>query len=90
MRRIWLTEEQIIGVLLPAPGSWKKAMSWAIGEKGYSQRCVCALIGRGAQKMFRCSPPRGDDAGIRTRLRSLRLATSAAIATFNSASGKKR
>jgi putative transposase len=45
-------------------------VTWAIGEKGYSQRRACALVGI-APKVFRYVPRRGDDAGLRTRLRAL-------------------
>jgi putative transposase len=43
---------------------------WAIGEKRYSQRRACALFGM-APKVFRYAPRRGDDAALRTRLRTL-------------------
>jgi putative transposase len=45
-------------------------VTWAIGEKGYSQRHACALIGM-APKVFRYVLRRGDDANIRARLRAL-------------------
>ena len=45
-------------------------MTWAIGEKGYSQRAACGLIGI-APKVFRYVSRRGDDAAIRARLRAL-------------------
>ena len=45
-------------------------MSWAIEEKGYSQRRACALIGM-APKAFRYASRRGDDAALRARLRAL-------------------
>jgi putative transposase len=43
---------------------------WATGEKGYSQRRACALIGM-APKTFRSASRRGDDTALRTRLRAL-------------------
>ncbi|MDQ0524218.1 putative transposase [Methylobacterium gregans] len=45
-------------------------MSWAIEEKGYSQRRACGLIGV-APKTYRYASTRGDDAAVRVRLRSL-------------------
>ena len=45
-------------------------MTWAIKDKGYSQRRACGLIGL-APKTYRYVSTRPDDAGVRTRLRSL-------------------
>ena len=45
-------------------------MTWAIDEKGYSQRRACTLIGI-APKTYRYSSSRGDDAVLRERLRTL-------------------
>lgn len=45
-------------------------MSWAIEEKGYSQRRACGLIGL-EPKIYRYAPTRDDDAAVRVRLRSL-------------------
>ena len=45
-------------------------MTWAIGEKGYSQRRACSLLGM-APKVFRYIRRCGDDAGLRARLRAL-------------------
>lgn len=45
-------------------------MTWAMEEKGYSQRRACALIGM-ALRVFRYASRRGDDAGLRVRLRAL-------------------
>ena len=45
-------------------------MSWAIEEKGYSQRRACGLIGL-EPKTYRYAPTRDDDAAVRVRLRSL-------------------
>ena len=45
-------------------------MTWAIEEKGYSQRRACALIGM-APRVFRYASRCGDDAGVRARLRTL-------------------
>lgn len=45
-------------------------MSWAIEEKGYSQRRACGLIGL-EPKTYRYASTRGDDAAVRVRLRSL-------------------
>ena len=46
------------------------AVSWAIEEKGYSQRRACGLIGL-EPKTYRYASTRGDDAAVRVRLRSL-------------------
>ena len=43
-------------------------MTWAIDEKGYSQRRACALIGM-ASKTYRYTTSRGDDREFRERLR---------------------
>ena len=45
-------------------------MTWAIDEKGYSQRRACMLIGL-APKTYRYASSRGDDAAVRERLCSL-------------------
>mgnify|MGYP006284665651 FL=1 len=45
-------------------------MSWAIAEKGYSQRRACALVGIDP-RVYRYRSRRGDDAPLRTRLREL-------------------
>jgi putative transposase len=45
-------------------------VSWAIEEKGHSQRRACALVGM-APKTFRYVRRRGDDAALRTRLRAM-------------------
>ena len=45
-------------------------MTWAIEEKGYSQRRACALIDM-EPKTYRYASARGDDAALRQRLRDL-------------------
>ena len=45
-------------------------MSWAIREKGYSQRRACTLVGM-EPKTYRYAATRSDDASVRARLRSL-------------------
>ena len=45
-------------------------MSWAIEEKGYSQRRACGLVGIDP-RVYRYRSTRPDDAGLRTRLRAL-------------------
>ena len=45
-------------------------MTWAINEKGYSQRRACTLIGL-APKTYRYASSRGDDAAVRERLCTL-------------------
>jgi putative transposase len=46
------------------------AVTWAIDEKGYSQRRACRLIGL-APKTYRYASSRGDDAAVRERLCTL-------------------
>lgn len=45
-------------------------MTWAIEEKGCSQRRACGLIGM-EPKTYRYASARPDDAGVRARLRAL-------------------
>jgi putative transposase len=45
-------------------------VTWAIDEKGYSQRHACALVGI-APKTYRYISLRGDDVALRDRLRAL-------------------
>jgi putative transposase len=45
-------------------------VTWAIDQKGYSQRRACALIGI-APKTYRYVTSRGDDGEFRERLRRL-------------------
>jgi transposase len=45
-------------------------MSWAITEKGYSQRRACRLVGIDP-RVYRYRSARGDDAALRRRLREL-------------------
>ena len=45
-------------------------MTWAIEQKGYSQRRACGLIGM-EPKTYRYASARPDDAGVRTRLHAL-------------------
>ncbi len=45
-------------------------MTWAIEEKGYSQRRACALIDM-EPKTYRYASTRGDDAALRQRIREL-------------------
>ncbi len=45
-------------------------MTWAIDEKGYSQRRACTLIGL-APKTYRYVSSRDDDAALRERLCTL-------------------
>jgi len=45
-------------------------VTWAIDQKGYSQRRACALIGI-VPKTYRYVTSRGNDSGFRERLRRL-------------------
>jgi putative transposase len=48
----------------------KKAVTWAIGEKNYSQRRACRLVGL-HPKTYRYASQRSDDAAFRTKLKEL-------------------
>lgn len=52
------------------PGLRRSAVTWAITEKGYSQRQACKLVGI-EPKTCRYVSRRPDDGAIRTRLRTL-------------------
>ena len=45
-------------------------MTWAISEKGYSQRRACRLVGL-QPKTYRYASTRPDDGALRTRLKEL-------------------
>jgi putative transposase len=45
-------------------------VTWAIVEKGYSQRRACGLVEMGP-KTYRYASRRGDDAGVQARLHEL-------------------
>src|SRR4029077_7627539 len=55
---------------LLTPSSRRMVVTWAIDEKGYSQRRACVLIGI-ASKTYRYVSSRGDDGALRERLRAL-------------------
>ncbi len=52
------------------PGSRRRAVNWAIEKKGYSQRRAYGLVGM-APHVYRYASRRGDDDGVRERLREL-------------------
>ena len=52
------------------PGSRRRAVTWLIEQKGYSQRRVCGLVGL-EPKTYRYASKRPDDCEIRARLRLL-------------------
>jgi putative transposase len=52
------------------PGLRRSAVTWAITEKGYSQRRACTLVGI-EPKTCRYVSRRSDDGAVRTRLRVL-------------------
>ena len=52
------------------PGLRRKAVTWAIGEKNYSQRRACRLVGL-HPKTYRYASQRSDDTALRTKLREL-------------------
>src|SRR4029453_7818239 len=55
---------------LLTPGARRQAVSWAIRERGYSQRRACGLV-RLEPKTYRYASLRPDDIGLRQRLRAL-------------------
>jgi len=56
--------------LLLTPSSRRMVVTWAIDERGYSQRRACTLIGI-APKSYRYVTSRDDDREFRERLRIL-------------------
>jgi putative transposase len=52
------------------PGSRRAFVNWAIGEKSYSQRRACGLIGLDP-KTYRYASRRSDEVEIRVRLKAL-------------------
>src|SRR5690606_21865500 len=55
---------------LLTPGLRRKAVTWAIGEKSYSQPRACGLVGQ-HPKTYRYASTRSDDGELRARLREL-------------------
>ncbi|CDX24925.1 hypothetical protein MPL3356_490014 [Mesorhizobium plurifarium] len=55
---------------LLTPGSRRNAVSWAMEEKGYSQRRACGLVGIDP-RVYRYRSTRPDDAELRGRLKEL-------------------
>ncbi|HEX2680648.1 MAG TPA: IS3 family transposase [Candidatus Dormibacteraeota bacterium] len=64
------TLREALGKKLLTPSSRRMVVTWAVDEKGYSQRRACALIGI-APKTYRYVSSRSDDAPLRERLRAL-------------------
>ena len=56
--------------LIVTPGLRRRAVTWAIDEKGYSQRRACRLVGL-QPKTYRYVSTRPDDGPLRTRLKEL-------------------
>jgi hypothetical protein len=56
------------------PSSRRSAVTWAMTEKGYSQRRACRLVGIDP-RVHRYQSSRPDDAGLRSRLRELSVRT---------------
>ena len=55
---------------LLTPGLRRSAVTWAIDNKGYSQRRACGLLGM-EPRVYRYRSSRPDDAALRVRLRKL-------------------
>jgi putative transposase len=64
------TLKEMLGKKLLTPGSRRKAVTWAIDQKGYSQRRACGLAGIDP-RVYRYRPRRSDDAELRARLKQL-------------------
>ena len=58
------------GKKLVTPGLRRSAVTWALQQRGYSQRRACKLVGI-EPKTCRYVPRRPDDGAVRTRLRAL-------------------
>ena len=58
------------GKKLLTPSSRRQAVRWVIGQKRYSQRRACGLLGL-APKTYRYRSGRSDDGELRRRLREL-------------------
>jgi putative transposase len=52
------------------PGSRRSAVTWAVEQKGYSQRHACKLVGM-EPKTYRYVSRRSDDSEVRSQLRTL-------------------
>ena len=55
---------------LLTPGLRRRAVTWAIDQKGYSQRRACKLVGL-QPKTYRYASTRPDDGALRARLKEL-------------------
>jgi transposase-like protein len=55
---------------LLTPGLRRRAVTWAINQKGYSQRRACKLVGL-QRKTYRYASTRPDDGALRARLKEL-------------------
>ncbi|MBZ4691110.1 MAG: family transposase [Cereibacter sp.] len=64
------TLREMLGKKLLRPSSRRSAVTWAMTEKGYSQRRACRLVGIDP-RVHRYRSSRPDDAGLRRRLREL-------------------
>jgi putative transposase len=64
------TLKEMLGKKIPTPSLRRRAMTWAINEKGYSQRRACRLVGL-QPKTYRYAAARPDDGPLRTPLREL-------------------
>jgi hypothetical protein len=64
------TLKEMLGKNFLTPRLRRRAVTWAIGEKNYSQRRACALVGQ-HPKTYRHRSKRASDDGLRKRLREL-------------------
>jgi putative transposase len=64
------TLREMLEKKLLRPSSRRSAVTWAMTEKGYSQRCACRLVGIDP-RIHRYQSNRLDDAGLRSQLREL-------------------
>lgn len=64
------TLKEMLGNNLMRPGLRTKAVTWAVRERGYSQRRACRLVGV-HPKTYRYASKRAGDEGMRAQLRTL-------------------
>ena len=64
------TLKEMLGKNFLTPSLRRRAVTWAIGEKNYSQRRACALVGL-HPKTYRHRSKRASNDGLRKRLREL-------------------
>ncbi|MBN9597823.1 MAG: IS3 family transposase [Afipia sp.] len=64
------TLKEMLGKKLLTPSLRRRAVTWAVSEKSYSQRRACNLVGL-QPKIYRYASTRSDDAALRIKLKEL-------------------